>query len=341
MRIPCPCCGPRKHEEFTYDGDATVRRPSATAPDAEAAFYDYVYVRNNPFGPHHELWFHQGGCHEWLVVERDTRNARHQGRRRRTREPSPPGDAAVSSRLAAGRRDRSAADVCRFTFDGKSYTGCAGDSLASALLANGVHLVGRSFKYHRPRGMLSAGPEEPNALVELRSGARREPNTRATSIELYDGLDATSQNRWPSLHFDVRRSTACSRRCSWPASITRRSCGRLVLGEGVRAADPSGRGPGTRGARSRPGPLREKLGALRRAGDRRRSAGLAAALRPRAAVRASSLPMKISGLADAASRNGARSTAAGGRLGRAGDRGTALNAGSAVAAAHDGLRRLR
>ena len=91
----------------------------------------------------------------------------------------------------------------QFTFDGKSYTGHPGDTLASALIANGVRLVGRSFKYHRPRGILSAGPEEPNALVELRQGARREPNTRATQIELYDGLVATSQNRWPSREFDV------------------------------------------------------------------------------------------------------------------------------------------
>jgi heterotetrameric sarcosine oxidase delta subunit len=74
MRIPCPHCGSRIHDEFTYYGDATVRRPGATGADAEAAFFDYVYVRNNPFGLHQELWFHQGGCHEWLVVERDTRN---------------------------------------------------------------------------------------------------------------------------------------------------------------------------------------------------------------------------------------------------------------------------
>jgi methylglutamate dehydrogenase subunit B len=74
MRIPCPHCGPRPHDEFTYYGDATVRRPPAVGPDAEAVFYDYVYVRDNPFGLHRELWFHQGGCHEWLVVERDTRN---------------------------------------------------------------------------------------------------------------------------------------------------------------------------------------------------------------------------------------------------------------------------
>ena len=91
----------------------------------------------------------------------------------------------------------------RFSFDGNTLQGLGGDTLASALMANGVRLVGRSFKYHRPRGIFSAGPEEPNALVELRSGARREPNTKATTVELFDGLEATSQNRWPSLAFDI------------------------------------------------------------------------------------------------------------------------------------------
>ena len=90
-----------------------------------------------------------------------------------------------------------------FQFDGQRLEGHPGDTLAAALLANGIRLVGRSFKYHRPRGILTAGSEEPNALVELRTGARREPNTRATTIELYDGLDAASQNRWPSLKYDV------------------------------------------------------------------------------------------------------------------------------------------
>ena len=90
-----------------------------------------------------------------------------------------------------------------FTFDGVPYTGYAGDTLASALLANGVRLVGRSFKYHRPRGILTAGSEEPNALVELRTGARREPNTKATVAELFDGLEAKSQNRFPSLSLDL------------------------------------------------------------------------------------------------------------------------------------------
>lgn len=91
----------------------------------------------------------------------------------------------------------------RFTFDGKTYTGYSGDTLASALLANGVSLVARSFKYHRARGILSAGSEEPNAILELRTGARREPNVRATVAELYNGLSAESQNRWPSLKYDL------------------------------------------------------------------------------------------------------------------------------------------
>src|SRR6266568_9612808 len=98
-----------------------------------------------------------------------------------------------------GRIDRSRA--LQFEFDGRPFTGHPGDTLASALLANGVRLVGRSFKYHRPRGVFTAGPEEPNALVGMRRGDRHEPNTRATMVELYDGLEAESQNRWPSLRF--------------------------------------------------------------------------------------------------------------------------------------------
>jgi sarcosine oxidase subunit alpha len=84
-----------------------------------------------------------------------------------------------------------------FTFDGRRYTGFQGDTLASALLANGVMLFGRSFKYHRPRGVLGAGVEEPNALVGAGVGERFEPNTRATDLLIYEGLVAVSQNRWP------------------------------------------------------------------------------------------------------------------------------------------------
>ncbi|MBS7545259.1 sarcosine oxidase subunit alpha family protein [Ancylobacter oerskovii] len=103
---------------------------------------------------------------------------------------------------SGGRIDR--ATPLTFRFDGQNYPGYAGDTLASALLANGVHLLGRSFKYHRPRGLLSAGSDEPNALVEVRRDAARvTPNLRATQVELYDGLAAESQNRWPSLARDA------------------------------------------------------------------------------------------------------------------------------------------
>jgi sarcosine oxidase subunit alpha len=102
----------------------------------------------------------------------------------------------------AGRINRG--KPVQFSFNGKSLSGFEGDTLASALLANGVHLVGRSFKYHRPRGILSAGSEEPNALVTAdRGGGRTEPNTRATVLEIYDGLKVISQNHWPSVSFDI------------------------------------------------------------------------------------------------------------------------------------------
>ena len=106
-----------------------------------------------------------------------------------------------SNRISGGLIDRS--QSLNFRFDGKIYQGHPGDTLASALLANGVRLMGRSFKYHRPRGPIASGSEEPNAIVELRGGARQEPNTRATTAELFEGLEAKSQNRWPSLAFDA------------------------------------------------------------------------------------------------------------------------------------------
>ncbi|NJS40749.1 MAG: FAD-binding protein, partial [Rhodobacteraceae bacterium] len=109
----------------------------------------------------------------------------------------------MSTRLSKGGRliDRSAS--VEFSFNGKRLRGYQGDTLAAALLANDQMLVGRSFKYHRPRGIVASGPEEPNALVNLGSGPRLEPNQRTTTTELFDGLEATSQNHWPSLEFDV------------------------------------------------------------------------------------------------------------------------------------------
>ncbi len=152
---------------------------------------------------------------------------------------------------AGGQIDRTV--TLSFRFDGKVYAGHPGDTLASALLANGVRLVGRSFKLHRPRGIYAAGAEEPNALAELRTGARREPNTRMTQIELYAGLEAASQNRWPSLRWDllslngliapVLSSGFYYKTFMWPASfwekvyepLIRRSSG---LGRAAGLADP-------------------------------------------------------------------------------------------------------
>jgi len=140
-----------------------------------------------------------------------------------------------------------------FWFDGRHYGGFVGDTLASALLANGVSLVGRSFKYHRPRGIATAGPEEPNALVELRAGARREPNTRATTVELFDGLLAASQNRFPSLRLDfmsaaalvapVLRAGFYYKTFMWPASFWERVYEPLIrraagLGRASGLSDP-------------------------------------------------------------------------------------------------------
>ncbi|MAH85128.1 MAG: hypothetical protein CBB68_12850 [Rhodospirillaceae bacterium TMED8] len=137
-----------------------------------------------------------------------------------------------------------------FTFDGRRYLGFSGDTLASALLANGVRVVGRSFKYHRPRGIFAAGVEEPNALVQLRTGARTEPNMQATRIELYEGLVAQSQNRWPCLQFDIGAINSVFKGLipsgfyyktfMWPAKVWRvyEHFIRHVAGMGKSAEDP-------------------------------------------------------------------------------------------------------
>ncbi|QYX56426.1 sarcosine oxidase subunit alpha family protein [Roseovarius sp. SCSIO 43702] len=109
----------------------------------------------------------------------------------------------MSTRLSTGGRLLDKGRAIEFRFNGKRLRGFEGDTIASALLANDQMLVGRSFKYHRPRGIVASGGEEPNALVGLGEGVRFEPNQRATTTELYDGLTCISQNHWPSLNFDV------------------------------------------------------------------------------------------------------------------------------------------
>ncbi len=137
-----------------------------------------------------------------------------------------------------------------FRFEGRDYRGYAGDTLASALLANGVRLVGRSFKYHRPRGILGFGPEESNALMQLGTGERTAPNLRATEIRLHEGLEAKAVNCWPNVRFDVggvnnllSRFLAAGfyyKTFMWPhwhvyEGVIRRAAG---LGKAPKAADP-------------------------------------------------------------------------------------------------------
>jgi sarcosine oxidase, subunit alpha len=106
-------------------------------------------------------------------------------------------------RLSQGGSHIDRTKKVQFSFDGKQLSGFAGDTLASAVMANGQKLFGRSFKYHRPRGLVGLGSEEMNALIGVGEGVRHEPNLRATQVEVFDGLHAVSQNRWPSLAFDI------------------------------------------------------------------------------------------------------------------------------------------
>ncbi len=231
---------------------------------------------------------------------RPTRSTRDADPRRHRRPAQP-------FRLArAGCRPRHAA---RFTFDGQTLRGHPGDTLASALLANGVRLVGRSFKYHRPRGILSAGPEEPNALVELRTarGANPTPGPPWPSC---------STGSWhepeplASLRFDLMGVNQLA-----GAGLRGRlllqdlHVARLVLGEGLRAADPPRRGPRPRCRAARPGSLRQGdvhcdvlvIGAG--------PAGLMAALAAAAPGRAWSCARRTSAWAAGCWRSAARSTA--------------------------------
>jgi sarcosine oxidase, subunit alpha len=109
----------------------------------------------------------------------------------------------MSTRLATGGRLLNKAKAVEFTFNGKRLQGYEGDTLASALLANNQMMMGRSFKYHRPRGVVASGAEEPNALLGTGEGSKFEPNQRATTTEVFDGLKSVSQNHWPSLEFDI------------------------------------------------------------------------------------------------------------------------------------------
>ena len=204
--VRCPYCGERPEIEFRHGGEAHIARPADPNATSDAEWADYLYNRTNPKGLHVERWRHVYGCGRFFNAVRDTVSDFFLATYKVGEPPPRRSERATpmnAFRLPTGGRiDRS--KPLRFTFDGRAHEGFAGDTLASALIANGVHLVGRSFKYHRPRGILAAGADEPNALVTLvRDNARQTPNLRATQVELYDGLTAESQNRWPSLAFDL------------------------------------------------------------------------------------------------------------------------------------------
>ena len=241
----CPYCGERALEEFTYRGDATVTRPTSLEPSAEQAWVDYVYLRDNPAGLHREHWHHSARLP--CLAGGDPRHDHPRDHSRRIREQRglEHGASLVrnANRIGAGGLiDRTR--TLSFTFDGEELAGHPGDTLASALLANGVRLVGRSFKYHRPRGILTRRLRGAERARRARTGARREPNTRATTIELYDGLDADEPEPLalaqarpargePALRPHLRRGLL----------LQDLHVAGLVLGEGLRARHPPRRWP--------------------------------------------------------------------------------------------------
>ena len=229
LRIPCPCCGVRDETEFAYGGDANVARPQDNDKD-QSAWLRYVFERPNICGMHREYWHHTHGCRQWLKMERNTQT--HEIISCELARPSPSfppprhsraggnlcglpdydeipacagmtaeSDTPAPNRLPTGGRiDRT--QPLTVTFDNKQLQAYQGDTLASAMLASNVKVVARSFKYHRPRGVYSAGAEEPCALVHIGEGARGEPNVRA-SAEAFDGMKAHGQHAYPNVRFDI------------------------------------------------------------------------------------------------------------------------------------------
>lgn len=197
LLIPCPWCGPRDEAEFHYGGQAHLAYPRDPAALTDEEWARHLFFRDNPKGPFAERWMHATGCRRWFDAVRDTATNRfvtgasapapatapasapvpaaaaEEAPRPGPSAPAAPApalrparDPAQPFRLAEGGRiDR--ATPLTFTFDGTEYTGYRGDTLASALLANGVIATGTGIRLGRPRGVFSAGVEEPNAVVQI------------------------------------------------------------------------------------------------------------------------------------------------------------------------------
>ncbi|GAA3837706.1 2Fe-2S iron-sulfur cluster-binding protein [Streptomyces coacervatus] len=207
LLIPCPWCGPRDEAEFHYGGQAHVAYPADPSALTDEEWAKYLFFRANPKGPFAERWSHSAGCRRWFNAVRDTSTNevlavyRAGEERPATFEPRPvlPARPAFEDEAPSGPiggpgaepPDRTRARPLRFTFDGTEYQGVEGDTLASALLANGVIAAATSIKLGRPRGIFSAGVEEPNAVIQIEEPFP-EPMLPAPAIELYDGLVATS-----------------------------------------------------------------------------------------------------------------------------------------------------
>ncbi|MFE4581470.1 sarcosine oxidase subunit alpha family protein [Streptomyces chartreusis] len=226
LLIPCPWCGPRDEAEFHYGGQAHVPYPQDPASLTDEEWARYLFFRDNTKGPFAERWSHASGCRRWFNAVRDTStNEILTVYRTGEERPATPGPRPVLSARPAledeapsgptgvqgaeplqdgtgrggggapfrhptrGRIHRD--EPLTFTFDGTEYQGLRGDTLASALLANGVIQAGTSIKLGRPRGIFSAGVEEPNAVVQIEEPFP-EPMLPATTVELYDGLVASS-----------------------------------------------------------------------------------------------------------------------------------------------------
>lgn len=223
LLITCPWCGPRDEAEFRYGGQAHVPYPQAPADLTDEEWARYLFFRANPQGPFAERWSHAAGCRRWFNAVRDTSTNEvlavyqpgerppaaaepdpvHPASHRRIppepeRRDTGRGSAATAGGPAGSRPPRRAANArehrgtpLTFTFDGTAYRGRRGDTLASALLANGVIRCGTSVRDGRPRGIFTAGVEEPNAVVRV-AGTFPETMVPATTLELYDGLVAHS-----------------------------------------------------------------------------------------------------------------------------------------------------
>ncbi|MEV0209304.1 sarcosine oxidase subunit delta family protein [Streptomyces sp. NPDC050788] len=223
LLIPCPWCGPRDEAEYHYGGQAHIPYPDDPSALTDEEWARYLFFRDNPKGPFAERWNHTAGCRRWFNAVRDTatnevlavyrtgeERPESVDRRAVTSQPSPasPARPALEDEAPSGPIGglgakppvRRHGRTLTFTFDGAEYQGQEGDTLASALLANGVIQAATSIKLGRPRGIFTAGPEEPNAVVQIEEPFP-EPMLPATTIELYDGLVATSlpgQGRLPT-----------------------------------------------------------------------------------------------------------------------------------------------